>query len=247
MFRNMKLGWRLMLGFGGVAVITLALGLAGYYGAVKSDEAIEEIAFVRLPGVDSLLLMKERGEFSQAALMRLAIPGISAEARRQQYASLAKAREQYEKAWAVYESLPRTPEETELWDQFVPAWRAWQAEVDKAVEICSKLDALVTAYENTDRGRRAPYLDALAALKETSLLAAVTFKTQVQEWKNILISGNDPDQFKRRLSMFETEEAAVRRYLQEIEKWMQDLGIDTESIKRLASMHAEAGVKYRED
>jgi hypothetical protein len=246
MFRNIKLGLKLMLGFGSVAFITLVLCVVGYFAAVKSDQAIEEIAFVRLPSVDSLLIIKERGEFAQAALRTLAIPGISAELRRQQYANLAQARAGYEKAWKIYEPLPQTPEEAEQWKQFEPAWRTWQAEADKAVETCKQVDRVVEAYERSDRSRRTPYLEALAALKEASLLAAVTFKTQVQEWKNILISGNDPEQFNRRLALFEKEEASVRRYLQEIETWMQDLGIDTEPVKRLSAMHAEAGVKYRE-
>ncbi len=246
MFQKMKLGFKLMLGFGCVALITLALGIVGYYGAAKSDQAIEEIAFVQLPGVESLLMIKEKGEFSQAALRTLAIPGISADLRRRQYANLAKAREDYQKAWAVYEPLPQTPEGAELWAQFVPAWRAWQAAVDAAVATCKQVDQLVESYEKTDRSRRTPYLEALMALKETSLLAAVRFKTQVQEWKNILISGNDAEQFKRRFSMFESEEAAVRRHLQEIEIWMQDLGLDTDPIRRLAAQHAEAGAKYRQ-
>ncbi|MCU0586394.1 MAG: MCP four helix bundle domain-containing protein, partial [Desulfobacterales bacterium] len=201
MFKKMKLGFKLMLGFGSVALITLALGGVGYYGAARSDQAIEEIAFVHLPSVDSLLMIKEKGEYSQAALRTLAIPGISADLRRRQYANLAKAREEYEKAWAVYEPLPRTAEGAELWAKFVPAWRAWQAAVDAAVATCREVDQLVESYEKTDRSRRTSYLEALAALKEASLLAAVRFKTQVQEWKNILISGNDPEQFKRRLLM----------------------------------------------
>ena len=43
MFKNMKLGSKLYLGFTCMAVIVLLLGLVGYYGTVQSSIAIEEI------------------------------------------------------------------------------------------------------------------------------------------------------------------------------------------------------------
>ena len=43
----------------------------------------------------------------------LSIPGLPIDIRQRQKDNLMKAREEYEAAWAVYESLPQTPEEAE--------------------------------------------------------------------------------------------------------------------------------------
>ena len=43
------IGKKLILSFLAVAVITLLLGLVGYYGAVESNKSITEIGKVRLP------------------------------------------------------------------------------------------------------------------------------------------------------------------------------------------------------
>jgi methyl-accepting chemotaxis protein len=126
MFRNLKLGSKLIYGYLIVAVITLVLGMVAYYGAVKSSEAIFEIADVRLPSVGSLLTIKKNAESIRGTVRTLAIPGLPIEVRQRQYKNLEQARDEYTKAWEVYETLPKTREEAEVWSQLVPAWNAWR-------------------------------------------------------------------------------------------------------------------------
>ena len=83
----------------------------------------------------------------------LAIPGLPQEVRQRQRDNLKKAREDYEAAWAIYEPLPQTPEEAELWQQFVPAWEAWRAENNKFMKLCDQLDDLGIA-EPTELARK---------------------------------------------------------------------------------------------
>ena len=54
---NWTIGKKLISSFLVVAAITLILGLVGYYGAVKNEEAIREIGTNRMPSVESLLIM----------------------------------------------------------------------------------------------------------------------------------------------------------------------------------------------
>ena len=53
---NWTIGKKLIASFLAVAAITLLLGLVGYHGAVRSDEAITDIGRNRLPSVQSLLV-----------------------------------------------------------------------------------------------------------------------------------------------------------------------------------------------
>jgi methyl-accepting chemotaxis protein len=136
------IGKKLIVSFMCVALITLVLGIVGYYGAVKSGGSIEEIGNVLLPGVDSLLIIKGNAENIRGTMRTLAIPGLDKEMRERQYNNLATARERYGEAWKAYEALPQTPEESRLWNQFGPAWNAWRAENTKAVEMSRESDRI---------------------------------------------------------------------------------------------------------
>ncbi|MGD9972941.1 MAG: methyl-accepting chemotaxis protein [Desulfatirhabdiaceae bacterium] len=140
MLNQMKLGARLMTSFGGLAVIMLLLGIAGYINAVRGNQSVENIAIVRLPGVDSLLTIKEKTGVIQAALRTLSIPGLTGDIRQQQYDILSSSRKEYADAWKIYDQLPRSSEMAEIWRQFEQEWRAWEAEIEKAVTICKQVD-----------------------------------------------------------------------------------------------------------
>jgi methyl-accepting chemotaxis protein len=140
--KRMKLGARLILSFGAVSVIVLLLGLVGYYGAARSVESVNEIGAVRLPSVESLMIIEAEAESIRGSIRTLAIPGLSKDVRERQYRNLIKSRERYEKAWKVYEPLPQSPEEALVWKEFVPAWNAWREVNNQAVELSKKMDLL---------------------------------------------------------------------------------------------------------
>ncbi len=142
MNKTMKLGTKLMLGFGVVALITLIVGIVGYYGAIKGEGSVQEIGGVRLPSVDSLQIIHAEAEGIRGSMRTLSIPGLSTDVRDRQYRNLAEARQHYEAAWKVYEPLPQTEEEARLWQQFVPAWNAWRAENNKFMELMQQWDKL---------------------------------------------------------------------------------------------------------
>ena len=142
MLQNVKLGTKLLLGFGAVAVITLVLGIIGYYGAVEGEKSVEEIGGVRLPSIDSLLVIKTEAERIRGTLRTLVIPGLTREVRDRQYQNLDASRQVYEAHWKEYEPLPKTPEEAEEWKAFAPAWDAWRAENNKYIDIMRQWDKL---------------------------------------------------------------------------------------------------------
>ncbi len=142
MLTNMKLGTKLMLGFAVVALITLILGIVGYYGAIKGEESVEEIGGVRLPSIDSLLVIKAESQRIRGNMRTLAIPGLPSQDRERQYKNLVASRNTYEKAWKVYEPLPQTEEEARLWEQFVPAWDEWRAENNAFMDLMQQYDKL---------------------------------------------------------------------------------------------------------
>lgn len=140
----MKNGWtigkKLIAAFLAVSAITLLLGIVGYYGAVQSERALGEIGNARLPSVDSLFVIKTSAENIRGTLRTMVIPGLSRNERDLQQGNLTRARERYNEAWAIYEQIPHTAEETAVWNRFVPAWNAWREENNNFMEFNRRFD-----------------------------------------------------------------------------------------------------------
>jgi methyl-accepting chemotaxis protein len=74
----------------------------------------------------------------------------------------------------------------------------------------------------------------------------VDFKIQVQEWKNILLRGNNPENFDKYLASFEEKHRSVQSGLQSLDRDLQRLNISLPEVAALAQTHAELGRQYRE-
>ena len=135
------IGKKLIAGFLSVAAIVLVLGLVGYYAAVMGSNCVEELGHVRLPSVDSLLMLQREAQNIRGTMRSLAISGLPMDIRQRQYDNLAAARERYQPAWEKYEPLPQTPEEAEVWKRFVPAWENWRAQNTMGLELAKQVDA----------------------------------------------------------------------------------------------------------
>ncbi len=142
MFKNLKLGSKLMLGFAAVAVIALFLGVIGFYGAVQNENAMEEVGVVRLPSVQSVLEIEVALESIVLNQRTLLNPHNSKELRQKQYQEIDGYREKYRQAFEVYEPLPQTVEESRQWDGFMKIIPRWAALNDEIFEMHQKLDRM---------------------------------------------------------------------------------------------------------
>jgi methyl-accepting chemotaxis protein len=137
------IGKKLISAFLAVATITLLLGLAGYYGQVKSNQAIRELGKVRLPSVEALLTISEAQTAVDGTENGLLSRDINLKDRQEKYATFAAAWKRADKAWKVYEPLPQTPEEEATWKKFVPAWEVWKKDHQAYVATCQDYDKTV--------------------------------------------------------------------------------------------------------
>lgn len=74
----------------------------------------------------------------------------------------------------------------------------------------------------------------------------VNFQLQMQEWKNILIRGNDPQRYDQHLKDFGAREESVQANLKELKGLINEVGMDGTKIDSLIQAHLELGKKYRE-
>ncbi|HRE15819.1 MAG TPA: methyl-accepting chemotaxis protein [Rhodocyclaceae bacterium] len=151
----------------GVAVLALIIvGVAGYQGIRGLGAALTEVGDVRLPSVQGLLEISEGQTAARAASLNAAIWENDYKAQAK-FAELLKIKanswSDIEHGWKLYEPLPQTPEEAELWKQFVKDWEAWKAvdtELTASIEGMSKVRSeqeqkaiFERFYQQIDKGR----------------------------------------------------------------------------------------------
>ena len=142
MFKELTVGKKCLLGFGLVALVTTILGILGYWSARESERHIKEISLVRLPSVEHLLIIKAMNNEIKSATRTLLDASLDPALRARQYQTIEAAMQTLKKSWEIYEPLPQTPEEAELWKQFVPAWNKWREENNRFLELSRKVDSL---------------------------------------------------------------------------------------------------------
>ncbi|WP_300736643.1 methyl-accepting chemotaxis protein [Trichlorobacter sp.] len=146
MFKQMKLGTKILTGFAVVTLIAAVMGVVGYYGLNEVSKNMYEVAEVRLPSVQTLLIMKE-AQYSILAgergliNRRMMDPAV----RKAQYDHIELSWKEAAEAWKIYEPLPQTVEEAALWKEFVPKWEAWKKASQQVVELSHEKDSLLAA------------------------------------------------------------------------------------------------------
>ncbi|VBB42517.1 Methyl-accepting chemotaxis sensory transducer [uncultured Desulfatiglans sp.] len=116
--KSMRIGKKLNLAFLAIAVITLAVGVVGWQSVSRMNIHLGEVGQIRLPSIQNLLTIRQAMETIRVAQRTLLNPLLSDDLRQRQFENIARAREAYGKAWKAYETLPQTPEEAALWDDF---------------------------------------------------------------------------------------------------------------------------------
>ncbi len=86
----------------------------------------------------------------------------------------------------------------------------------------------------------------MAAAIDTARLSQVHFKKQVQEWKNILLRGNDRVLLSKHLEAFNKEERKVNESLKSLLGITTSAGLSVPQIADAINIHEKLGHQYRE-
>ena len=129
-----------------------------------------------------------------------------------------------------------------LRDQFILLWA-----ITTAATLVLGVFAVYSLSHAHDRMKESQALSyKLIMAVNNARSAQVDFKKQVQEWKDVLLRGNDPEAFKKHFEGFTKQEDKVREKLKELPAILRDLGLRTEDAEETARLHAELGAKYKE-
>jgi len=89
-------------------------------------------------------------------------------------------------------------------------------------------------------------MNKVARAGDTAREAQNDFKTQVQEWKNILVRGHEPAQMAKYKAGFDKSEQEVGADLAKLKTALKELEVSTDPVDRTVQEHRTLGVKYRE-
>jgi methyl-accepting chemotaxis protein-1 (serine sensor receptor) len=79
---------------------------------------------------------------------------------------------------------------------------------------------------------------------DLSRKAQVDFKTQVQEWKNLLIRGGDAKDFDRYNKAFEQAAQSVNEDLKQLAPVMKEIGLPSQSVEKALAEHSALHRQY---
>lgn len=148
--KNIRLGVKLIGSFVVVAFIGLIIGVVGIIVIGQGTDSIREIGEVRLPSVQSLLIISEAQTAVDANENALLSRAIDLKTRESKYEAFADIWRRANEAWEIYEPLPQTKQEAEVWARFVPAWEKWKKDHEQYVMISNAYDETVTDRKTSD-------------------------------------------------------------------------------------------------
>lgn len=142
MLENVTLAKKLIGAFLIVAVITLIVGYAGFNGSNNLNGHIIEIARVRLPSIESLLMLERDLEVITKVEKALLNPRLTLEESEENLTEAAEAKERYKKALEIYKPLPQTKEEAEEWGKLEPLLHKAEQGNEKFFEVTRQINAI---------------------------------------------------------------------------------------------------------
>lgn len=87
--------------------------------------------------------------------------------------------------------------------------------------------------------------ETIFSLTEQALTAELSFKTQVQEWKNILLRGNDPVQYANYFAAFEQADTKVQQELHSLKDIFTEMDLDSTHVEQAILQHQALGEAYQ--
>ena len=87
--------------------------------------------------------------------------------------------------------------------------------------------------------------DRIMRTADLARQAQADFKTQVQDWKDMLIRGHDPEMMAKHRAGFEKAEGQVRTDLQSLKVLLGQVGLDPALAERSMAEHRILGDRYR--
>jgi methyl-accepting chemotaxis protein len=146
MLNKVSIRAKLLTGFITVALITAAIGLLGYYGIHNVLDNLDDAALVRIPSTHDLGVINEALTDLKGTELELINKSLSNPIERQSFfESNETALSTLNNAWKDFETLSKTKEEEEAWNNYVEDFNLWLKYHNEMIKIEKERDMQVTS------------------------------------------------------------------------------------------------------
>jgi methyl-accepting chemotaxis protein len=135
--KNANLTIKLIGGFMIVACLLLLGGFTGWYSVNLLSKHLAQVNDSHIPFMRGLAMISESHAAIQKGERSMLIPEfIKDDSEKVRYLNgLEKSWKMAEQGFNMIEPLPRTKDETEIWNNFKPAWENWRKEYSQVLEL----------------------------------------------------------------------------------------------------------------
>jgi len=169
--KNIRLLTKLLGGFITVSLIVLAVGLVGLIGARGLNASVVDLGRNRLTAVkslDQIAIQQSRIESYEHSFMD---KGLDQGAAQENFKKINDSRKAIDDSVKVYELLPKSKDEQDLWNQLKPALDSWwRADRDFITLVQAFQQSLQNAFSNSSD-------DSYAAMSNQIFENRTTFGT----------------------------------------------------------------------
>lgn len=231
--KNLKLGVKLIGGFTVTALIALFVGLFGIYEMNNVTEHMEEIGEQNLPSVSSLKTVQSSVRRLEGSMRTLMSPYIDSATRTRQYESVEQARDEYGRAFEIYEPMSKTPEETQGWNSFKSDIESASEANNRAIEMSRRLQQLDIL--NPDR-----YLTNVQTFRGDHYSLA-TNVSKLLLMNESFEGGTDPTacRFGKWMGSYSTTNPEIAQVIQQMKEPHDHFHETVERIKRAKTLGAD--------
>ena len=124
-FKDIKIANKLVIGFSSALFVSIIIGFIGYKGMHVIQSHLVEVSQNRLPSIHSLLDINESLTAIDASENVLLITNVTPELVSNSYRKIDEAKKTIEDNIKLYEVLPRSAEEDEVWKKFKTSKQTW--------------------------------------------------------------------------------------------------------------------------
>ena len=244
-FSNLNLKTKLVTSFAAIALITCVVTAIAWWNLSVLRGKLSDVANKHLPGVRSLSEIRLSTETFKMVRRTVRDPNLDLNDYRLMLGRIAKAQESYESAMKTFAALEMNRRKAALWNDFQATWIDWRKSNDEyfhvAGDFAKILEARVSAAVPNPGDLLNRSLDALAAASG----AEIEIKKLVQAWKDILLRGDNAEDYSKYSAELEACDRRIRANLDVLKTIAPEIGLEQTSVTNAESLYVSLVGKYR--
>jgi len=244
-FSNLSLKKKLIAAFVAVASITCIVAAIAWWNLAVLRGKLSDVTNTHLPGVRSLGEIRLNAETFRTARRAMLNPNLDLNDYRVMLDRIAKAHESYEGAMKTFATLEMTPEEVVLWNDLQATWGEWRKSNDEFFRMAGDFAKILEPCVSTQTPNPGEFLNHSLESVAAARGAEIEFRKQVEAWKNLLVRGDNAEDYSKCLAEIEAFDQSIRSNINTLKTIAPKIGLEQKAIADVESLYLSSLEKRR--